>query len=75
MDDGHGIFGGGFMWLFWLVIFALIIFVIKGIYSDNTEKLNSSNNKSAIDLLKSRLASGEIDESEYQHLRKEIEKK
>ena len=67
---GYGYFGLG--WLFQIIIlvlfFAVIWWMLK---SSGTFGFRTS--ESAVDILKKRLARGEINEKEYQKLKKEIE--
>ena len=65
-------FGGGFMWIFWILLFVVIVWAVKASTG------NSSDNKSSsvdgpIDILKKRYARGEIDEEEYKRRLKELE--
>ncbi|MBU0656978.1 MAG: SHOCT domain-containing protein [Gammaproteobacteria bacterium] len=69
MYDGHW-FGGGFMWVFWLLMVIAIIWVIKML----TDGGNTSGNKqkSALDILKERYARGEIDKEEFESKKKDL---
>ncbi|MBM7570562.1 SHOCT domain-containing protein [Aquibacillus albus] len=63
--DGMGLsmmFGGGiFMLLFWGLIIALVVYLVR-----NSSRKNSSNNTDkAVDLLRQRYAQGEISSEEY----------
>ena len=64
-------FGGGFMWIFWLLIVLVILWGIKVTTSGST----SSQQKSALDILKDRYARGEIDEAEFEKKKKNLLKK
>ena len=66
-DEGHLFYGGGFMWLFWILIIAGIFFLFQNVFKSNSDK------ESPLDILKKRYARGEIDEEEYEHRRKELE--
>ena len=70
-------FGGmWFGWLFWIIILMLIIWIImKTLASTKSGRtLNStSTEENAIDILKKRLAKGEISEEECNRLKKNIE--
>ena len=60
-------FGGGFMWIFWILLIIIIAWLI-----------NSVNNRgikedSPLDLLKKRFARGDIDEQEYESKLKELD--
>lgn len=68
MFGGYGMgFGGGFMWIIWLLLVAVIVWaVIRTSSSDQ----RSDSRPSARDVLDRRFAEGEIDESEYRQRRK-----
>jgi putative membrane protein len=70
MMDGWGGFGIAFMILFWVLVVALVItliwFLVQKGSSDDT------SGESALDILKKRFARGEIDEKEYQRIKKQI---
>ena len=65
--------GGGFMWLFWLVILLVVVVLVGGIFRSRTG-VSKLGNDSPVDILKRRLASGEIDHEEYSRLHKELMK-
>jgi len=67
MWEWHGFSGGGFMWVFWILIIAAVVMVIKA--SSNTKNNEKSHPESPLDILKRRYASGEIDKEEF-HKRK-----
>lgn len=71
-DEGHYFFGGGFMWIFWVLIIIGLFFVFKNI-AVGGDKSNSSNNDTPLEILKKRYARGEIEEEEYERRRKELE--
>lgn len=64
-------FGGGLMWLFWIIVFFLFIALVKVILGAS-EKDNTGNK--ALDILKQRYARGEIDKEEYEERKRELEK-
>ena len=68
--DGH-FFGGGFMWILWIVITAGVFFLIQSVVKGNTR--NSYDNETPMEILKKRYARGEIDEEEYERRRIELE--
>ncbi|GGD28873.1 SHOCT domain-containing protein [Sinisalibacter lacisalsi] len=68
---GFGMFGGLMMILFWGLVIALIAFGVKWL-SDNRGASNSR--RDALDILRERFASGEIDEDEFERRRKALEK-
>ncbi len=69
--EGFMFFGGGLMWFFWLLILVAIVALATGIFRPGTGG-NNTRNDSPVEILKRRLASGEIDENEYDRLRKEL---
>ncbi|PRR76622.1 SHOCT domain-containing protein [Clostridium thermopalmarium] len=64
--------------LFWLVILVLIIVVGISVYKMTTSGKGNENrtiNDESIEILKQRLARGEIDEDQYRRMRDVIEKR
>ena len=70
MFDGHGFFGGGFMWIFWILAIVVIIALFRGVSGSGT----SATSESPMEILRKRYANGEISDEEFEHLRKELEK-
>ena len=69
----YGYFGIG--WLFQIVILILFFVVIWWMIKSNGRfGFMTKESETAIDILKKRLAKGEIDTKEYERLRAEIEK-
>ncbi|MBI5389651.1 SHOCT domain-containing protein [Candidatus Woesearchaeota archaeon] len=75
MMYGYGIGYGymGFMWLFQIVILVLFFVVLWWIVKNASTFGYKIGNESPLDILKKRLARGEITEKEYQTLKKQIE--
>lgn len=71
-NEAHFFFGGGIMWLFWILIIAGIFFLIQNMVKGNSGS-SSNDNDSPLEILKKRYARGEIDEEEYERRRKYIE--
>ncbi|MFP1634145.1 SHOCT domain-containing protein [Zhengella sp. ZM62] len=69
---GYGMFGGLMMILFWGIVIALIVFAVKW-FTDNQSGGNRGK-RDAIEILRERFASGEIDEEEFDRRRKALEK-
>ncbi len=69
MYDGAHWFGGGFMWIFWIVLVVLVVWILQG----SSANSRSTNEESALDILKKRYAKGEIDKEEFERKRKELE--
>jgi putative membrane protein len=65
-----GFFGIGWGWIFQVVIFVLFFLVVLWLLKNNAVKQQSS--ESPLDILKKRLAKGEISKKEFEELRKEI---
>jgi len=70
--DGSMGFGGGFMWIFWILIIVFVVWIIKATVTPGNS--NFSNNETPQEILKKRFARGEIDEQEYKQRLKELEK-
>ena len=73
MFDGHGFgFGGGFMWLFWILLIIVIVWAVRAMLSADINRRGSA--KSPLEILQERFARGEIDEEEFERKRKLLEK-
>lgn len=71
MNGGSGMEVG---WIFgWLILAIIIGRVIRGIYTPRTPKSRPPEKDEAVEILKKRYASGEIDEEEFQHMKHELE--
>ncbi len=66
---GHGMLGGVMMLLFWGVTIAIVVLAVRWL-GDRGLKNGGSN---ALDILKERLARGEIEPEEYETRRKSLE--
>ena len=66
---GYGMVWG---WLFQILILVLFFWVVWWIIKGNKFGFGSGN-ESAADILKKRLAKGDISQKEYEKLKKEIE--
>lgn len=63
-------FGGGWMMFFWwFLIIILMVITVKALFSSIQRK---SDNKSHLEVLKRRYASGDIDKEEYEERKKEL---
>lgn len=68
MFGGHGFgFGGGFMWLFWILVIIVIAWALKAVFSNAK---GGAKDKSPMEILQERFARGEIDEEEFERRRK-----
>ena len=69
MYDGHGFGGGGFMWIFWIALVALIFWGGRS-YTNSSSRLLEK--KSALGILKERYAKGEIDKAEFESKKRDL---
>ncbi len=76
---GHGGFFGGFMWIWWLIPIVLIVLVAVlatgggGRSGSEAPPERRPDGDKALEILRQRLARGEIDEAEYERLKRELE--
>lgn len=70
MWEGHGM-GGGFMWIFWIFLIAVIVWGIGAVSKGASNA--GGYQASALDILKERYARGEIDQQEYEQKRKDLD--
>ncbi len=71
MSGNYGFMGGGFMWIFWILIIVGLVFLIKWIVQSN--KLAESRiGDSSLEILKRRYARSEIDKQEFEHKKKDL---
>ncbi len=69
MFEWHG-YGGGMMWFFWiLIIVALVGFVT---IATRRGDMPSRREKSALEILKERYATGEVDREEFEQKKKDL---
>ncbi|VAX27808.1 hypothetical protein MNBD_IGNAVI01-218 [hydrothermal vent metagenome] len=73
----NGMFGGGmwFSWLFWVIIIAVIVWVVIQFNNRNNQPTNFTNNiekETPLDILKKRYAKGEITKDEYDRMKNDL---
>ena len=76
MFGNNGWMGGGMgigMWIFWIVLIVIVVLLAR-VFARGGPSLPSPRRESPLDILKARYARGEIDDEEYQHRRRELEK-
>ena len=69
MYGGHW-FGGGFMWLFWILLIVVVVWAVKVAMGGGNN--SSEKQRSALDILKERYAKGEIDQEEFEQKRRDL---
>lgn len=70
---GNGMaFGGGFMWVFWILLVVVIVVVAKAL-SGGSASPGSAAPEDPLEILRKRYARGEIDEAEFERRRHELE--
>ncbi len=62
---------GGFMWVFWIFIIIGLIFLIRWILPQGGSD-DVKGSESALDILKRRYASGEIDREEFERKKNDL---
>jgi putative membrane protein len=67
------IIGGLVMLLFWGGLIALVFFTIRAFSSSRQESGHAGSSETALEILKRRYARGEIDRTEYEEKRRDIE--
>lgn len=71
MYEWHG-YGGGMMWIFWILLIVLVLWVIKVNTGEGRNRDSSVQNKSALDILDERYAKGEIERDEFEQKRRDL---
>ena len=73
---GYGMMGGfGFVFviIFWILIVALIVLLIRRLVSSGPTRISSPPQEdSALEILKKRYARGEIDKEEFEAKKKDL---
>ena len=67
---GWGWMGPVMMLVFWVAVIVLVVLAVRWVTDRNGQEQAGSK---ALDILKERLARGEIDSAEYENLRKTLE--
>jgi putative membrane protein len=66
---GHGF---GFMWILPLLFLAVFLFFMRGMFGQGNAGANTARPASAREILDKRFAKGEIDQDEYQAMKKAL---
>jgi len=68
---GHG-WGMGLWWIIGLIIVIAVVWTIVKGMNQNNQSANQKTGKTALDILKERYASGEIDKEEFEEREKDL---
>jgi putative membrane protein len=68
---GFGVFGWLIMIVFWVIVIAAIVLVVRWLMSSPRYESDGTENK-ALSILDERYARGEIDREEYEQKRKDL---
>jgi putative membrane protein len=68
-----GYWGGSFMIIFWILVIAAIFFGIRWAARSGGSTPGPDRKESALDVLKRRYASGEIDRDQFLSMKKDLE--
>lgn len=71
--DGWMLLGGGWMWIFWVLLIVVLVVVIKLFSEVGSRSSQNMVDESPLLILKKRYARGEIGEEEFERQRKELE--
>lgn len=71
MWEGHGFFGGGLMWLFWIVLIVLVVWGLSSMAGGSAPR-SGGGGKTALDILKERYARGDIDRDEFEQKKRDL---
>ena len=72
--SGFGMGGGFGMLIFWIVILALVFFGVRGIMSSSSNRQKHVESNDAMRILESRYAKGEIDRSEFEEKKRDLQR-
>jgi len=70
--SGYGMVGGLMMLLFWGVVIFLVVLAVK--WFTGNQAGGNRERRDAIDILRERFATGEIDEEEFESRKKALER-
>lgn len=68
---GYGIFGSFLMLLFWALVLAGVVFLIRWLFHDGAVK-SPLGYETPLDVLKKRYAKGEIDREEFESRKRDL---
>lgn len=68
---GYGLFGWLFMLLFWVLIIAGAVLIVRWLM-DQARSPGSASQETALDILKKRYASGEITKEQFEAMKQDL---
>lgn len=68
---GHG-WGMGWWWIIGLILIIAVVWVVAKGLNRNNHTANPGTGKSALDILRERYASGEIDKQEFEERKRNL---
>ncbi len=70
----HNFFFGGmwFGWIFWIVLIALVIWLVLNQGSRNRQNYLPPQQASPLDTIKTRYAKGEINKEQFEQMKKDL---
>jgi len=67
-------FGMGFGWIFMIIFWGMVIYLIVALFNKNRRDSTDSDKKETLEeILKKRLARGEISEEDFERLKKRLD--
>jgi len=66
------LFGGLWMLVLWILIIALIVWVVKKLTEHGDSKSRSGEKRDPLEIAKERYAKGEISKEEFEQIRKDL---
>lgn len=78
-NDGYNMMGGGdwvwgmLMMLFWIVLIVVVVLLVTRGFAENSNKKNQDDN--SLTIAKNRYAKGEINQQEFEQLKKDLKAK
>ena len=71
MGGGMGLlgFGGIGMILFWMLLIAVVVLVVRGVIGNNSTGHNAPSPQTPLEILQTRYAKGEISKEEYEEMK------
>jgi len=76
MHGMHGMYGYGSIWMivFWVILIGFGIYLVKRFINGDKNSVNKNKKNTPLQTLQERLARGEIDVEEYEHLKSIIKR-